>query len=137
MKRCSYLGPMLAIPVVVALVTLIPGCPSGKEKKDTTKMVEGPKEVKTPGDLGGGKVVKAEPFAVENTDAVIKGQVVYDGTPPAPAEIKAMKEHEDRNKCLAGPHVDTTWIVGKDGGVENVKQVLAHQWLAARQTQAE
>ena len=113
MKRSTYLGSLLAIPVVVAILATIPGCPNAKDKDTPAKGGEKAAQ----GDKDKGK--KREPFAVKTTDAVIKGRVVYDGTPPTPAKLK-IDDHADKALCHQGPVTDPTWLVGKDNGVENV-----------------
>lgn len=47
----------------------------------------------------------------------ISGQFVYDGTPPAPVQLKPDK---DPAVCAKDPLYDEELVVGKDGGIENV-----------------
>jgi plastocyanin len=81
------------------------------------------------------RVVKAGPAkgkgskaALEDLDApttgTLRGKVIFDGTPPAETEIKAMATHNDHAVCLAGPErekVEQTWLVDpKTKGVSDV-----------------
>jgi plastocyanin len=62
--------------------------------------------------------VAARTSAGDNQWGTIKGQVVYDGSPPAPAELKVDKDQEH---CLSkGKILDETWVVSKAGGIKNV-----------------
>ncbi len=119
MKRYSYLGPLLAIPALVVILAAIPGCPT----KEPPKTPEGPVGVLKKGPDGPEKKEKAEPFVVKSTDGVIKGRVVYDGTPPEMPVLKGIAGHGDAALCHAGPkstQVEQTWLVGKTDGVANV-----------------
>jgi hypothetical protein len=131
MKRYSYLGSLLAIPVVVVILGAVPGCPSKKVDTAPTDGAKGKTEQVS---------TKAEPFVVENLDGVIKGRVVYDGTPPEMGDLPGIATHDDKALCLAGPHKEQTWIVGKDKGVANVVVFLeppAGKFFALDEKQAE
>src|SRR5207244_7514402 len=57
-------------------------------------------------------------------DAVIMGQVTYDGEPPAAPVISDMEKHKDKDVCLMGKDYEKgeqRWIVSKSNkGVANV-----------------
>jgi hypothetical protein len=111
MKRYLSLGSLLAVPVLAVMLATLPGCPAAK---DSNKPADGGKGGATDGDTS---AKAAEPFPVEATDAVIKGRVVYDGTPPEMKEIKAIADNNDKAHCQKGPTKEQSWMVGKDGGV--------------------
>ena len=58
------------------------------------------------------------------TTGTLRGKVIFDGTPPAETEIKAMATHNDHKVCEAGPErekVEQTWLVDpKTKGVSDV-----------------
>lgn len=127
MNRYTLLGSLLAVPALALFLASVPGCskPADKGTADkgtaakgdgATSSSKGDTGGKGEGDKKGGK---GEVVAVKATDAVVKGKVVYDGTPPVMPKIKAMDKHEDHAKCEAGPTHEQTWLVSKDGGVEN------------------
>jgi len=121
MKRHFYLGSLLAIPFVVVVLAMIPGCPSSKEgtkQGTTTNTSKETSQTTSSTDTGGKK--KREAFVVAKTDGVIKGRVVYDGDPPKMPKIAKMDEHADKAQCHKGPDHEQTWIIGKDNAVENV-----------------
>src|SRR5438445_9707606 len=111
MKRSLSLGSLFALLAIAVVLATIPGCPG------TTKPPAGPpkeagskgKEGAEKGKEGGGDKGKSEALVVKDTDAVVKGRVVYDGDPPTPAKIKKMDEHADKEQCHAGPDTDPTW----------------------------
>lgn len=68
--------------------------------------------------IGLGTIAVRTTTAGDNQWGTIKGQVVYDGSAPAVAELKVDKDQEH---CLSkGKILDETWVVGKSGGVKNV-----------------
>jgi len=123
MKRYQLLGSLLLIPALALATVTLTGCTkpteTGKEK-DKDGQASG-KEKEKDKDGGGSK---DNTVALEaKTDGVIKGKVVYDGTPPKMPFIDAMKEHADKNVCLAGADTEKQkqeWIVGGGNGVANV-----------------
>jgi hypothetical protein len=118
MKRFIYLPMLLAVPAVALMSLGFSGCstppPKVKPPTDTSKQKDGAEDKS-----GKGAETKTEPLSAK-LDAVVKGKVVFDGTPPTMAEIKPMHDHADKNVCLQGPRTDQTWLVAKDGGVANV-----------------
>jgi hypothetical protein len=127
MRRHALLGIGLLLPLLFVM-TASSGC-GKKPQKDgdggdddklaaTTKARDAqPKENGKP--TGGGKVaLKADSF-----DGLIRGQVVYDGSPPEAPPVAKMKENPDKNHCLSGPEsakIEQTWIVNKKtNGVAN------------------
>jgi hypothetical protein len=130
MRRTSLLSIALLLPVLLALTTSS-GC-GKKPQKDgdggeddkaaaTTKPRRDGTQPKEDGTGSATRVaLKAESF-----DGMIKGQVVYDGTPPEGDPIRAMQDNPDKNHCLSAtdPSEKTTqkWIVNKkNNGVANV-----------------
>jgi hypothetical protein len=117
MRRSSYLKLLLAVPVLAALLTVVPGCPDKKAADG------GKEDKKTAGDGKDGpgpKKDKLEALVGKSYDGVIKGKVTYDGTPPVMKEIAAVDQHADKATCHGGSTKDPLWIVGKDGAVADV-----------------
>ena len=115
MKRFAYL--LLLIPAFALILAAVPGCPKGDNKPaDGKKGGDGGKAGDGKGDGKG----KAEALAVKTFDGAVKGQVTFDGTAPTMKEIAAVDAHDDKVKCHEGATKDPTWIVSKDGGVEDV-----------------
>lgn len=117
MNRFRVLGALLLTPALAALLAL-PGCSSGSNKgkaKSDASAKSGDSGAKSDsGKKGGGETVQAK------YDAVIKGRVVYDGTPPKMGTQEAILKHKDKDYCLKAPEdqkVEQTWIIGKDKGV--------------------
>lgn len=117
MNRFRVVGALLLAPALAALLTL-PGCSSGSTKGkgkgggDAAKTDAGAKS--DSGAKGGGETVNAK------YDAIIKGRVVFDGTPPKMEVQAAMLKHKDKDYCLKAPEdqkVEQAWIIGKDKGV--------------------
>jgi hypothetical protein len=114
MKRYFPLGSLFTAMVLAVLLATVPGCPD-KTKKDG-KVAKEEEKKKEGGDTSG---KKGDPLVVKNTDAVVKGRVIYDGDPPAAKKIE-MKNHADAPACHAGPDHDQTWVLGKEKGVAAV-----------------
>jgi hypothetical protein len=117
MKRYFPLGSLLTALALAVLFATVPGCPDKSAPKKEGEVAKTGDDKK--GKSGEGEKKKGDPLVVKNTDAVVKGRVVYDGEPPTPAKIK-MEGHADAPLCHAGPDHDPTWIVGKDKGVSGV-----------------
>jgi len=118
MKRAHLLG-MLLVPMLVVGITTLPGCTKPKEevKKDDTAKGDGKGDGAKDG-KGGGKTETLE----AKTDGVIKGKVVFDGTPPKMEELP-FGTHDDKKICLMGADSEKhkqEWIVGGGNGVANV-----------------
>lgn len=95
MLALRYVGLILAAPILATLV----------------------------GDTMAGDAPKAalKPFEGKGLGS-IKGKVIYDGTPPTPADLAArddIKAHKDFGVCTKGDMKDQTWKV-KNGAVANV-----------------
>src|SRR5262245_59034220 len=111
------LAGLLFIPAA-ALFAGLPGC--GKEEKPKTPSTLPPLASR---DSGGAKSGGPKTMVKPGT-AKLVGRVVFDGDPPIPDSLEArMKEHKDRDTCLAGmasEKIDQTWIIDKNKGVANV-----------------
>src|SRR5437588_4488539 len=132
MRRFSILAIALLLPALFMLASSS-GC--GKRGDENTDGDQGraknkggatTTEASATKPAGDGKVVGSSKIAVkaDSFDGVIKGQVLFDGTPPAPQPIAAMASSPDKNACLSGEEfekINQTWIVNKDNkGVANV-----------------
>lgn len=116
MKRLRFWGAALLAP---ALTVFLAGC--GDKSKEAPKAASG--ETKKSGDATAKPVTTGgEKTPVEGKGvASLKGKVTYDGTPPAPKDLKPeMEKQQDKSHCVMGDTLDPTWTVGKDGGVANV-----------------
>ena len=109
----------LSLPLLAGALFLA-GCGSDE-------VVDTPTE--SSGRVKGGKGTIKDPTGVvadldAPTTGTLKGKVIFDGTPPAEPEIKAMLTHNDHAVCLAGPErqkVEQTWLVdAKTKGVADV-----------------
>ncbi len=80
--------------------------------------VEQPKDTRTTADQ------PREPVAVSpsGVGGVLRGQVVFEGQPPAPAKLLVVK---DAAICGKIDHVDERLRVGKNGGIKNAVVYLA------------
>jgi hypothetical protein len=84
-----------------------------------------------------GFLVGGRPAAAQNDPAgwgTVKGQVVWSGEqlPPRP-ELEAIKQHQDKNHCLAkGPVLGEEWVVNPKG--MGIRWVFV--WLAPESDQA-
>jgi hypothetical protein len=124
MRRSVIVGIFMIVPALLVL-TVAPGCgkkdQGGGGKKD--EVTQGKKGDETPS--GAKKPLEAK------LDATIKGQVTYDGDPPAAAFIAAINAHTNKAECLKGMDFeknDQTWIVNKSNkGVANVVVSLEPQ----------
>jgi hypothetical protein len=118
MKRYLTLGPAFAVVALGLVLATVPGCPNPAKPP-----AKGP--LPAPSDLSKGAESsgKKKAFVAKTTDGVIKGKVVYDGTPPKMAELK-MEGHADVKACHQGPTTEQTWIVGQGNGVANVAVFL-------------
>jgi len=121
MRRSAIAGILMIIPAVLVM-SAAPGCGKkdqggGGKKSD---VVEAKKSSVPEGKKGGGE----NKSLGDKLDAVIVGQVVYDGDPPAAAAVTAMANHKDKDVCLAGKDYEKEeqmWIVNKSNkGVANV-----------------
>jgi hypothetical protein len=125
-QACAcFFGSLFAIMLIS---TSISGCGAGGEKAGTpsaatqTKGKDTGTETKSTGTT----TPKGKLEAIEAKEvAVLKGRVTYDGTPPAPADIKStVDQNADKGHChldeTGKSFTDQTWVVGKDGGVANV-----------------
>jgi len=124
MKRFFSLGSLLAVLAFAVVLATVPGCPESKVTPTKDKAAVATDKSATPKDDTTPKGGKGEAVVAKAYDAVVKGKVVYDGTPPEMPPIKAMAGHGDEAKCHAGPTKEQTWIVGKDNGVANVAVYL-------------
>src|SRR5262245_24882012 len=108
MRRLTWCV-LLVVPCLLVLTTA-PGC-SKEEKKKIVKK-----------DGGNGKKGNgAAKTPLEAGDAVIKGVVVYDGDPPVPEEIAALKKDPACVKAPESERVSQMWLVDKNTkGVANV-----------------
>jgi hypothetical protein len=110
---------MLLLFLAPALVALtLGGC-----KKKVDEEEEG--GVMRPRSTQGG-AAKLEKVKVDKY-GTLKGRIVYDGTPPAPKDIRndtGFAGNQDKSHCLADPTQDSyelaEWKVGKDNGVDGV-----------------
>jgi len=119
MKRAHLLG-MLLVPALAIGITTLPGCnkPTTEDKKDGTAKGDGAKGDGAKDGKDGGKTETLE----AKTDGVIKGKVVYDGTPPK-MEALPFASHDDKPVCEMGAEFEKhkqEWIIGGGNGVANV-----------------
>lgn len=130
MRRLSLLAIALLVPALL-LLTVTSGCgkkpqkDGGTDDEDKLAATGAPRgeggTPKTDGSTGGATraALKAETF-----DGVIKGQVIYDGSPQEGQIIEAMKTNNDAKHCLSAPEaqkISQRWIVNKkNNGVANV-----------------
>lgn len=122
MKRFPIVGFLLLIPALALLGTV--GCSTKKEEKGTPAPAanadgKGKDEKEKPGK-------KAE--ITTALDATISGIVKFKGTPPEVKVDPRIAAHEDAKKGFCGKAADQmeqTWIIDKDGGVDNVIVMLA------------
>jgi hypothetical protein len=121
MKRFPIIGAMLLMPALGLL--LLVGCTNTK-KDDKTTPADSSKQ-----NQGGDKTLVKLKGA---TEGKISGTVKIKGEKPEMKPQPGIEKHGDKDYCLAGGKVDPkhvleqTWLIGKDGGVENV--VI---WIAA------
>jgi hypothetical protein len=119
MRRSAIVGIFLIVPALLVM-TAAPGC--GKKDQGKKGDAVDAKKAAPEDKKGGGDGAKTALDAMP--DAVVKGQVTYDGDPPKSEFIEAMSKHENKATCLAGDDVeknDQKWIVNKSNkGVANV-----------------
>jgi len=119
MKRAHLLG-MLLVPLLAIGITSLPGCTKPEEKKaDGSAKTDGKGDgAKGDGAKDGGKTEVLE----AKTDGVVKGKVVYDGSPPKMEELP-YASHDDKEVCKMGAEFEKhkqEWIIGGGNGVANV-----------------
>jgi hypothetical protein len=119
MRRYRFLGPVFAVSTLAFVLATVPGCPNKPAAKPSGPLPEPSKTGKGAEEGAGGGGDKKKAVVVKTTDGVIKGKVVYEGTPPTPAKLK-MEGHADAPQCHKGPDTDQTWLVSSDKGVANV-----------------
>ncbi len=116
MRKAPVCGFVLLLSGILLLATA-PGCGGKKDDKPAPSIQKDKKTAegdKTPtGGKGKGALVGA------SYDGVIKGKVVYDGTPPKSGEVEALVKNNDCKDSPADQKLDQTWLVGKGGGVAN------------------
>jgi hypothetical protein len=124
MRRSAIVGIFMIVPALLVL-TAAPGCgkKDGGGGKKGGEVVSGKKSA--PEDKKGGETASGSSGALKaKLDAVVKGQVTYDGDPPAVSPIAAMSTHKDKDVCLMGKDFEKSeqqWIVNKsNNGVANV-----------------
>jgi len=117
MTRYFPLGSLLTALALAVLFATVPGCPEKTPPKKEGEVAKTGDEKNKPKSGDGEKKAKGDPLVVKNTDAVVKGRVVFDGEPPTPAKIE-MKGHADAPLCH--DPVNPTWTFGKDKGVAGV-----------------
>ena len=110
MRRFSIPARTLLIPILLALASSS-GCGKrGDENTDGDQPRAKNKgggatttEVSSTKPAGDGKAAGSSKVALkaDTFDGVIKGKVVFDGTPPAAEPIKAMESSPDRTACLS------------------------------------
>jgi hypothetical protein len=123
MRRSAIAGIFIIIPALLVM-TAAPGCgkkdQGGGKKDEVTQGKKGDTEDKKGDTSSSGKKKPLE----ATLDAVIKGQVAYDGDPPTAAAITDINAHKDKAECLKGMDFEThdqLWIVNKSNkGVANV-----------------
>jgi hypothetical protein len=125
MRRSVIVGISLIVPALLVL-TSAPGCGkkdqggAGKKSGEVADAKKAGSDGKKGGETstGGTKPVEGK------LDAVIVGQVVYDGEPPTAPVIKAIDTHKDKDTCLKGKDFEKEeqmWIVNSGNkGVANV-----------------
>jgi hypothetical protein len=114
MRRLGICAAFL-IPALLFFATT-PGCGKKEEAKKTPAAKKDAEAKKDDGATG-------EKKPIEAGDAVIKGKVVYDGTPPKGIAIAAMQTHKDHAWCEMGSEsekINQTWLVDDKKGVANV-----------------
>src|SRR6516164_2775127 len=124
MRRSAIVGIFMIVPALLVM-TAAPGC--GKKDQGGGKKgseVAGAKK-SAPEDKKGGETTSGSKTSLEaKLDAVVKGQVTYDGDLPKGTLIEAMAKHDNKATCLAGEEfekIDQKWIVNKSNkGVANV-----------------
>jgi len=119
MNKTTWMTMLFTLPAFT-FALLLTGCSNPAEKADKDKPSSRPKTVAKKSTGSKGK--EAETLSAD-LKSTVKGNVVYDGTPPTMPPIDAMKQHNDKNVCLMGNSTEThaqEWIVSKDGAVENV-----------------
>lgn len=107
-----YAGPLF----VVLLVS--PGCKKGDPAVDDAALAERRRK-------NAEKVkVARTPLKAQGQDGIVRGRVVFDGTPPEPQAVQELKLHPDKDACLKGgleALYKENWVVNKDNkGVANV-----------------
>jgi hypothetical protein len=124
MRSTRWFGAVLFAPAVVIGFTLV-GCGDGDKKPSGS----GTKPPVADSGKGGGDTSKGgaagDKSPVEGTgEGILKGKVVYDGTPPERKSLSdlmgALQDPKDKEVCLSGDTKDPLWIVGGDKGVANV-----------------
>jgi len=116
MKRFPVVGVLLLVPAL-GLVLMI-GCSSApKDGKSSDNKGKAGDSASTDS-----AKPKGETKTIAPGNAVVKGVVSYDGTPPEKKPLPALLAHKDKDQCLEGGGtnvIDQTWIVSEKGGVAN------------------
>jgi hypothetical protein len=119
MRRLTWCA-LLLLPALL-LLSAAPGCSKKEDKKEADKKAD-KKEVDKKADKKGTATGTKTP--VEAGDAVIKGKVVYDGTPPEEMVLAKMKAHEQGKACMntkdKSQIVEQKWLVNDKKEVANV-----------------